>query len=234
MKIVVTGFVNTMTKPQRIAGYIYLPFHIILFPLFVGMLAVYLPSGLSDLTENIVYYGLGFAFCLIFMWGYLRMNFDILLDNLRKNILVFILACTIFYLLSYLAAGIMLEILGDQFTNPNNAAVVDLAGKSPRAVIALTVLIAPVVEETLFRGVVFGALRTKNRFLAFAVSIALFAFYHVWQYALSSMDWKLLIYIIEYIPAGYALAWLYEKTDCIWLPIFLHMTVNLITMTALL
>jgi len=232
MKIVITGFVNTMTKPQRIGGYLYLPFHIFLFPLFIGMFASYLPSGLDELTENIIYYGLGLTFCLVWMWRFLRTGFDILLDNAMKNIMTFTLGCIIFYLLSYLAAGLMFSILGDSFSNPNNAAVTGLAEKSPRAVLALTVLIAPIVEEILFRGIVFGALRPKHRVLAFTASIALFGLYHVWQFAYSSNDWRMLVYIIEYIPAGYVLAWLYERTNCIWIPIFLHMAVNMIAMGA--
>ena len=94
------------------------------------------------------------------------------------SIMTFTLGCIIFYLLSYLAAGLMFSILGDSFSNPNNAAVTGLAEKSPRAVLALTVLIAPIVEEILFRGIVFGALRPKHRVLAFTASIALFGLYH--------------------------------------------------------
>ena len=34
------------------------------------------------------------------------------------------------------------------------------------------------------------------------------------------------------IPAGYALAWLYDKTNCIWMPIFLHMLINALASAA--
>ncbi len=226
MKIVITGFLNTMPKPQRIAGYIYLPFHIIVIPLFLGMLAQYLPGGLDDVTYEIVYYGIGLAFCLICMWKYLRNAYDVLMDNIATNIAAVCFGYVINILLSYLAAGVLFAIVGDKITNPNNNAVINLAGESPRAVIALAVFIAPIVEEILFRGVIFGSLQPKHRRLAFVVSIVLFAFYHVWQHALASMDPTMLWCMISYIPAGYALAWAYEKTNCIWVPIFLHMLIN--------
>ena len=226
MKIVITGFANTMSKPQRIAGYVYLPFHIVVIPLFLGMLAMYLPGGLNDATLNIILYGTGLAFCLICMWKYLRSAFDTLLDNLAVNISALCFGYVINILLSYLATGVLFAILGDKITNPNNAEVINLASESPRAVIAIAVFIAPIVEEILFRGVIFGSLQQRHRRLAIFVSIALFAFYHVWQYALGSMDVSVLWYMISYIPAGYALAWVYEKTNSIWVPIFLHMLNN--------
>ncbi len=233
MKIVVSGFVNTMPKPQRIAGMVYIPFHLIIFPLFIGMMATYLPTGLTDIAQQTIYYGLGLAFCLVCMWGYLRRAYDILLDNILVSIIAASFALISYFLLTYLAEGLLLTILGDQVSNPNNNAIMDVAGKYPNAIFALTVFIAPLVEETLFRGVLFGSLRPKHRILAYALSIGLFALYHVWQYALGAGDWKMLVYMLEYIPAGYVFAWLYEKTNCIWLPIFLHMGINLLSMISL-
>ena len=229
MKIVITGFLNTMSKPQRIAGLIYLPFHIIILPLFINMLAEYLPGGLSDTAANAVYYGLGFAFCIICMWKYLRTAFDFLLDNVATNITAMLFGGVSYLLLSYLASGVLFAILGDEQVASNNELISSLADESSRAIVALTVFVAPIVEEVLFRGVVFGTLAPKHRRLAFAASIALFAFYNVWQLALSTMDLKMFLYMVLSIPMGYALAWVYEKTNCLWVPIFLHMLINILT-----
>ncbi len=230
MKVVITGFFNTMPKSRTIAGIVYLPFHVVIFPIFLAMAATWLPGGLDELTQHIIYYALGFLFCLIVMWKYLRSAFDIMLDNPVMSVAVLIFGYFMYLLLSYLSIGVLLMIVGDKLSNPNNEAVQSLANDSPRAVLGLAVFIAPIVEEVLFRGVVFGSLRVKHRVWAFIVSISLFALYHVWQYALVSMDLTTLLYVIEYIPAGYALAWTYEKTNCIWIPIFLHMFINILSM----
>ena len=86
MKVIITGFINTMSKPQRTAGWIYLPLHIAIIPLLLGMLAFYAPNGIDDVTINIIYYSIGLAFCLIVMWRYLRGAFDILLDNFLRTL----------------------------------------------------------------------------------------------------------------------------------------------------
>lgn len=220
-------FLDTLSKPQHIWGFIYLPIHIFVLPLLLAMLAYYLPGGLAESDVQIIYYGAGFAFCLICMWKYLRNAFDILLDNKVRNLTAVLFAYVIYTMLVFAVSALLLWILGDDILNPNNEAVSDMSDNNYGVVLALAVFVAPVVEETLFRGVLFGSLLKKNRILAFALSIAAFGIYHIWQYTLYSMDWRTLIYALQYIPAAYAFAWLYEKTSCIWLPIFLHMGINL-------
>ena len=93
-------------------------------------------------------------------------------------------------------------------------------------------MVAPIVEEIVFRGAVFGALRQKNRLLAYVVSVLLFSLYHVWGYMLA--DWKLIIFIIQYIPVSFLLCRLYERTSSIWSCIFMHMLVNSISIKTVL
>ena len=233
MKLRIGGFSNTMSKPQKIAGWVYLPIHMFLLPLLLNMLAMYLPGGLTELAANLIYYVAGFAFCLVVLWRYFRAAFDILLYTLPQCLATLAFSYLLYIMLGYLSTGALLLFLGDNFSNPNNEAVAELLTENSRAMLGLTVFVAPLVEELLFRGVIFGSLRQKGRFLAFAVSIAAFALYHVWQFALAFMDWTLLIYVVQYIPAGYALAWAYEKTNSIWTPIFLHMLINGISFLAL-
>ena len=129
-------------------------------------------------------------------------------------------------MLSFLVSAALVLIFGDSLANPNDEMVADMAKDSYRTALGISVFIAPIVEEILFRGIVFGSIRQKNRTWAYVISIALFSFYHVWQYAVFYQDVSLLIFAVQYIPAGYALAWSYEKTNCIWIPIFMHMLVN--------
>jgi membrane protease YdiL (CAAX protease family) len=226
LKIIVTGFLDTTSKPQRIAGWIYLPLHIFVLPLFAAMYLRYAPNGGNELYLTVGYYALGFVFCLLVFWRYLRMGYDILWDNWAKNALAFFLAYVICMLLTYLAAVLIFLLLGDRAANPNNESVDSLVQQYPKAMMGLTVFLAPLLEETLFRGVCFGSLRMRHKTFAYLLSMLLFAFYHVWEYALAQGDAMALLYMLEYLPAGYALAWLYDKTNCIWMPVFLHMLIN--------
>jgi len=90
-----------------------------------------------------------------------------------------------------------------------------------------------VTEEVLFRGLLFRALHSHSRILAYAVSVVFFALMHVVSY-IGLYDWGLLaLCFLQYLPACITLAWAYEQADSIWAPIIMHTLVNLISMFAL-
>lgn len=227
-------FTDTMTGIQRPLGLVYLPMHYFILPILVSMLGSFVQVPISNAAANLIYYAPGFVFCFTVMYSYLRKGFDILLDRKLFMLLSYFFTFCIYMLLSFITSFVLLLILQDDFANPNNGTVQELInaeGIGPY--LAISVFIAPIVEEVLFRGVVFGGLRRKSRFWAFAVSIALFAFYHVWQYLLIEMDPIVLVYMLQYVPAGAALVLCYEQTSCIWMPVIFHMTVNLTSILAL-
>ena len=100
-------------------------------------------------------------------------------------------------------------------------------------IIVAAVLLAPIVEETLFRGALFGTLRGRNRLLAYAVSALAFAVYHMWQYFIAGFEWQMLLFLLQYIPPSIALCWCYEKSGSIWAPITLHALVNFMSIQML-
>ena len=116
--------------------------------------------------------------------------------------------------------------------NPNNALVMEMAQDSG-VIRAVAIFLAPIVEEVLFRGALFGSIRTRSRAWAYVASVAAFSLYHVWQYAAAYADWKMLLYALQYIPISIVLAWAYERSGCIWTSIFFHMGFNALSFYAL-
>ena len=94
----------------------------------------------------------------------------------------------------------------------------------------IVVLLAPFVEEVLFRGLVFGCLREKSRIFAYILSCALFAFLHVWTAAVSNWDLGYLILMLQYLVPGLVFAWAYEHSGTLWTSILLHMLVNALSL----
>lgn len=214
-----------LTRLECAAGLLYLPLHIFAMPLLLGVFAAVSPGSLTDLQINGLYYFAGLLFVLIFMRGHLRRGFDILLDSKLRSGLSVISGYFVNILLGYGVMLIVISVLGES-GNPNNALVETQTQFNPTTMAALLVLVVPVVEETLFRGVLFGSIREKSRALAYIVSVLVFAFYHIWQFLVIEPSWTTLFYIIEYIPAGFALAWCYEQSGSIWSPVILHMLIN--------
>ncbi len=223
---------DPMPRGARIAGWVYLPIHVAVLPLTLGMLLVAVLGELpSDVMSNVLYYLCGLVFTLIAMWRFLRRSFDTMVGSLLRCIGMMFAAYGLDVLLS-LVLQLGTSLIGE-LPVPNNDAVTDLAKVDYKRMIAVAVLMAPLVEECLFRGVIFGTIRPKSRFGAYAASIVLFSLYHVWQYALLYQEPKLLLSALAYVPVSAALTFCYEQTRSIWPPVFFHMFINALSLSVL-
>ena len=204
----------------------YLPIHVYLLPTL--LYRMFDETRLDALAANVVCYFVAAFFLFFCLRKFFFREFNALCDygagaliEVAKAYGVLLL-CNLVINVALLAAGFS--------QNPNNDAVFSLAGDDLGMTTAMAVFLAPIAEETMFRGGVFGLLRRFGRAAAYGVSIALFALYHVWSFALS--DPTAWLYLLQYLPAGFLLARVYEKTDSLWSAIFLHMTVNGVSMLA--
>ena len=229
------AFKLPMRKSEKILGWIWLPFHIFLLSLLLNLAIIYIfPAFNLEMTTaqlNLMYYTISFAYVLIFMFHYLRESFYDLWENPWGSIKTIILGYFIYYIMIY-AVSLLLSLLLDNLTNPNSSVIIHEAKLNKNVMIVVSVLLAPVVEETLFRGVVFGTIRQKHRILAYIVSIALFSIYHLWEYFLGGFSWTLFLYLLQYLPGGIILAWAYESSGNLWTSVFLHMLINGVSMYA--
>lgn len=216
---------NALTRTQAVLGWIYLPLHFAVIPLLASLYVMYAPGSYTALDVNKIYFGLGIAFVLIVMGDWLRRNFYVLLDRPGRFALCLAIGFAANWVMSLAVQLVLLLIQGVE-ENPNNEALLEMTGSDLGAMMGITVFLAPLVEEPLFRGVVFGTIRTKSRVAAYAVSVLLFALLHVWQYVLIYADAWYFIYMLEYLPVSLVLAWLYERSGSIWTSIAFHMLFN--------
>lgn len=136
-----------------------------------------------------------------------------------------------YYGLSELASRLG-RLLADRAGNLNDATISARTGSAPHMTLLIVLALAPFVEETLFRGLVFGGLKERNRFLAYAVSCALFALAHVWQFALANRDPAYFVRMVQYLVPGLVLAWAYDHSGTLWASIGLHAGVNALSVLA--
>lgn len=228
-------FENLMTRGELIAAAIYLPIHVVCLPFAVEWLAGVLPS-MRDLTNaqlNVFCYGLGLAFMLIALHGFLRRNFDAALDAKGRWFIGILSGYALNVGLSFLLSSLLILLRFNIGASPNNQAVMAEAATQFGRIAVVTIVMAPMVEEPLFRGLIFGCLRPRSRILAYFVSAFAFALYHVWQYIYVSGDFSLLVYCVLYLPASFGLAWAYERGGSIWSSIALHAGMNALSVFVL-
>ena len=203
---------------QSVAALVWIPMHVLGLPL----LLVWLFPHMGDTDLNFWIYVIGTGLLTLLCLSFLRRDFDRVWERPGRILaqafigLGLMLACNI--LVSYLFYFLLPE------ANPNDEAVDELLRADRGKIGAVTVVMAPLLEELMFRGGVFGTLRRWNRAAAYIGCLLLFALLHTWQYAL--YDPKYLLFILQYLPAGWLLCRCYEKTECIWASILLHVMNN--------
>ena len=229
------GFTDRMTRGELIAAAIYLPIHVVGIPFGISWLAEALPwlYTLSNTQLNVICYGLGLAFVLIGLRGWLRRSFDAALDAKGSFLLGIVGGYAVNIALSFVISALILLLGIGLGSSPNNEAVMAESATQMGRIAVVTVVMAPMVEEPLFRGLLFGCIRPRSRVLAYAVSALAFALYHVWQYIYVSGDFSLLVYCLSYLPASFALAWAYERGGGIWSSIALHAVMNALSVYVL-
>ena len=192
-----------MPRGARIAGWVYFPIHAVVLPLTLGAL---LMAVLGKLPSDVTCNVVYYLCGLVF-------TLIAMWRFLRRSFDTMV--------------GSILRCLGMMFAAYGIDVLLSL-------VLQLgTSLIGELPVPNNDAGVVFGTIRPKSRFWAYAASIALFSLYHVWQYVLVYQDPKLLLSALAYVPVSAALTFCYEQTRSIWSPVFFHMCINALSLTVL-
>ncbi|GMB10162.1 CPBP family intramembrane glutamic endopeptidase [Thermolongibacillus altinsuensis] len=114
-----------------------------------------------------------------------------------------------------IAANIELRLFGIEMGSENTRRIVEIVKLTP-SLILVTSIIGPILEELIFRKIIFGTLYKKYNFvIAATVSSLLFAVVH--------ME---LEHLLLYSTMGFVFAFLYVKTKRIMVPIFAHVMMN--------
>ena len=222
-----------MSGRELILGLCFLPFYLILLSLGLQLLlGRVLGLALDTALLNGCYYGICIVAVVLIFHRFLRENLR-MLKSRWGIVLRAVPAMLIAYFVLTMAVGlIILSILPD-FANQNNNTLLTMMEGSPVLVLVLSLLLAPVIEETLFRGLIFGGLRRYSRLLAYAVTMLFFSAIHVVSYLGVLTPLEAVLSILQYFPATLILCAVYEYTDTIYAPILLHSAVNLVACLAL-
>lgn len=214
-----------MTGREMAKGWILLPVFFVAFPFLFSFSALLLGSWLhtefSEELINVVYYTL-LTVCVALAFH------RFLGDSLRRLLqrpgpaLTSVLLGLVFYL----GLQLILSPFAVRMENLNNERLVTQALQNPPAMFFMTVFLAPLVEETIFRGVVFGSIRRHSRLLAYLLSALLFGLLHVWQQIFTTGDFGYAILLLQYIAPSLVLAWCYDRSGNILAPMALHGAIN--------
>lgn len=118
-------------------------------------------------------------------------------------------------LFAQMVAANIERFLGVDMGSENTESIINLIESFPLAILVSSI-IGPILEEIVFRKIIFGTLYKRfNFFLAAIISSVIFALAHMEPQ-----------HVLLYSAMGFTFAYLYVKTKHIIVPIFAHVAMN--------
>ena len=226
-----------MTYGEQIAGVVFFVIYLLVLPFVTNPLfdlaGRLLAVSISAAMRDVLYYYILFAVTIIIFHGFLARTSRHLMDNLGGACKTAAAGLVGLYGLNELVYRLTNLIFTNR-TNLNDTTISAQIDDAPHMTLLIVIFLAPLVEEVLFRGLVFGNLKSRSRALAYVVSCLLFALLHVWQFAVVKQDVTYFLLMIQYLVPGLVLAWAYDHSGTLWASIGLHAAVNALSVWAML
>ena len=215
-----------MRDYEKKLGWIFLAMTPLALPTLIVYLCQLLPVSPDNAQMNMLSFAVNFLLTVLIFHRFLWQNAKQALKRPGRSLLWMGIGFAVYNLGTYLIA-LLITLIAPDFANANDANIVDMMQQHFWPMAICIVILVPITEETLYRGLIFGSLRTKHRWLAYLISICLFSALHVVGYIGTLAPRELVVSFLQYLPGGAALALTYDKTDSIWPGIVIHSTINL-------
>lgn len=216
---------NSLNQTEVLLGWVWLIFEVLFLPSLLVMANAALHYPLGSAWINFIYFCINFIAVLVIFRQFLGKSVISLGKNFFRTIKGAFLGFCVYYV-SNLAMTELMNFLFPWFSNVNDENVTSLLYLDFYPMLIGTVVLVPFAEEVLFRGLVFQSLYTKNHFLGYLISAALFSAVHILSYIGSADPLTLGLCFIQYIPAALCLARAYTEADNIFAPILIHTVIN--------
>lgn len=211
----------TLTRKETVSGWIWMAVQFLLLGSVVTALAA--PLGLMKI--NFLYHLISACATALIFRRFLSGSIRTFRRETRRVLLVAAACLGVYYLLST-ALGAVIFAVDASFSNVNDNTVTGFLRSNPVLTSAATIVLAPISEELLFRGLVFRRARRFGRWAAYVISVAAFAAIHIMGYVGNFSAPRLLLCFLQYIPAGIVLAAGMDATGSIITPMLIHACIN--------
>ena len=210
-----------MTRGEKAFGWLYLAFQLLFLPTALTWVNIQLGSLMNQAVYNFVYHGMNFAAMVCIFLGFLKDSLLSAWENFWDFIQAVVLGFVAFWFCSKVFDWVVALIHAD-LSNINDSAVTAMLQSNYTLMTIAVVVLAPVTEELLYRGLIFRNIWQQSKVAAYLISMVAFAAIHVIGYIGTTDPVTLILCFIQYLPAGLCLAWTYTKADNIFAPIVVH------------
>lgn len=223
---------HSLSRKEKLYGFVWLCFEALFFVPLLQLLNSFLPTPLPQAEVNLIFFTVNFGVVAFLFRHYLIAQIRLVPDVVGKSLAVAGVEFVAYWLVNFLMAQLFLALDPD-FSSINDQTIRDLVAEDYFLMFLGTVILVPITEETLFRGLVFRGLYDHNKVLAWVVSVVLFSAIHIISYVGAYPLPTLLLCFLQYIPAAVCLAVAYRLSGSLLAPILIHALVNFVGMVSL-
>ena len=226
-----TSFPLSLSPREIGFGWLYLAAEFLLIPNLIYLLGASM-GGFSDAFANFLYYGTNALCCGLIFRSLLRQSL-VQAGKHTRQLLGYAIAAFLLYQLCAVAMQQLLSWLAPDFSNVNDAAIGTMVARHPLLMALGTVILVPIGEECLFRGLLFVPLYRKNRWAGYGISTLAFCAVHVVGYIGIYPPRTLLLCFLQYIPAGLLLGWACAGSGSLFASMLVHGACNAVSFLTL-
>lgn len=207
--------------------------YFLIYPMILyGVLAILgIDSWIFDGKGDTLYSLIMLVISVYLTRDLLGRSINVLAENPGKVFKTIITTLPLMLLGSFVLNYLITTLTG-QVEAENQSMIIDLYAQAPYLIIIQALLYAPIVEEIMFRGLVFGSLSKKSNFIGVLVSSSLFGLVHVLSSVLSG-NFADLWFFPTYALLGFFLNRAYIKSGSIVSSMALHFLNNAIGLWAI-
>ena len=217
--------VISLSRREVYGGFAYLAFQILLLPVLLVEGNEMLTRPLSEARLNFAFFAINYLSIFLIFRRMISISADRIWMH-HGRFWKYALLGLLGYAVCTKGYTTLVSLFYPGFVNANDESIFLMAGQDFSLMILGTVLLVPMVEECLYRGLIFGRIYPRSRVTAYIVSMAAFSLIHVLGYAGYVPALDLLLSFVQYLPAGFFLAWAYASTGTVFAPVLIHALVN--------
>ena len=210
-----------MSRGEKVFGWLYLAFQLLLLPSVLTWVNIQLGSPMNQAVYNFVYYVVNFTAMVCIFHRFLRDSLAAAWADIWNFIQSVVLGF-VAYLACSKVFDWVISLIHANLSNINDSTVTAMLRSNYVLMVICVVVLAPVTEELLYRGLIFRNIWQQSEVAGYLISMVAFAAIHVLGYIGTTDPVTLILCFIQYLPAGLCLAWTYTKADNLFAPIVVH------------
>ena len=219
------NFFQKPTPNETVFGFLYYALQLVLLPAILLLANSLLAEPFSELEVSFGLFAMNFVAVLLIFRKFLSKNLKAAIARPWRTLRYAGIGLGMYFIGNVLFS-LLITAVAPEYANLNDMSISTMVQENYGLMTVATVLFVPIAEECFYRGLIFRKFYDAHPILAYILSMVFFSAAHVVGYIGMESAGTLLLSFVQYLPAGFALAWCYRRSGSLFSSVLMHMSVN--------